>query len=86
MAVVGSTAVYALAWLVFPMLAVVLIIATRVGAGSGRDLQECVRDRYGPVVGWTVAASIVAVDVLTIATDAHAGGAAVGLLTRHDSI
>jgi Mn2+/Fe2+ NRAMP family transporter len=88
MVVVGSTTVYALswlAWLVFPMLAVALIIATRLGAGSGRDLQQAVRDRYGPVFAWTVAVSIVVVNILTIAADMHAGGAAIGLLVRHDS-
>ena len=90
MAVVGATTVCALswlAWLLFPMLAVVLVVATRVGAGSGRDLQTCVRDRYGPVFAWAVAGSIVVVNVLTIAADMHADGAAIGLLlTRHDSI
>ncbi|MCW2652341.1 MAG: divalent metal cation transporter [Mycobacterium sp.] len=88
MVVVGSTTVYALswlAWLLFPMLAVALVIATRLGAGSGRDLQQAVRDRYGSVFAWTVAASIVAVNVLTIAADMHAGGAAIGLLAQHDS-
>jgi hypothetical protein len=41
MALVGSATVYALswvAWLVFPMLGVVIVIATRVAAGGGRDL------------------------------------------------
>lgn len=88
MVVVGSTTTYALSWLswlVFPMLAVALVIATRLGAGSGRDLQQAVRDRYGAVFAWTVAASIVAVNILTIAADMHAGGAAIGLLLRHDS-
>lgn len=89
MVVVGSTTVYALswvAWLVFPMLAVALVIATRLGAGSGRDLQQAVRDRYGRVFAWTVAVSIVGVNILTIAADMHAGGAALGLLARRDSI
>jgi Mn2+/Fe2+ NRAMP family transporter len=47
MAVVGATTVYALSWLVwllFPMLAIVLVIATRVGAITGRNLQEAVKD------------------------------------------
>ncbi len=88
MVVVGSTTVYALSWLswlVFPMLGVALVIATRLGAGSGRDLQQAVRDGYGPVIAWTVAVSIVAVNILTIAADMHAGGAAIGLLVKHDS-
>lgn len=88
MVVVGSTTVYALswlAWLLFPMLAVALVIATRLGAASGRDLQQAVRDRYGALFAWTVAVSIVTVNVLTIAADMHAGGAAVGLLAGHNS-
>ena len=88
MVVVGSTTVYALswlAWLVFPMLAIALVIATRLGAGSGRDLQQAVHDRYGPVFAWTVALSIVVVNILTIAADMHAGGVAIGLLVKHDS-
>jgi Mn2+/Fe2+ NRAMP family transporter len=88
-AVVGSTTVYGLSWLaslLFPMLGVVLVIATRIGACSGRGLQQCVLDRYGQRFGWTVATSIVAVNVLTIAADMHAGGAAIGLLVGHDSM
>jgi Mn2+/Fe2+ NRAMP family transporter len=88
MAIVGAATVYALgwlAWLLFPMLALVLVIATRVGGASHRDLQQCLKDRYGPVPGWTVLLSIVGVNILTISADAHAGAAALGLLVHHGS-
>lgn len=88
MATVGATTVYALgwlAWLLFPMLTVVFIIATRVSGISQRDLQQCVRDRYGPIPQWTVSLSIVSVNVVTISADARAGGAALGLFVHHGS-
>lgn len=88
MAVVGATTIYALswlAWLLFPMLTIVLIIATRIGAITGRNLQEAVRDRYGRAPQWILLGSIVGVNILTLAADLHAGGAALGLLFRRDS-
>jgi Mn2+/Fe2+ NRAMP family transporter len=88
MAVVGATTMYALSWLtwlLFPMLAIVLVIATRIGAITGHNLQEAVKVRYGPVPQWVLLASIVGVNVLTLAADVHAGGAALGLLFQHDS-
>jgi len=88
MAVIGATTVYALgwlAWLLFPMLAVVLIIATRLAGVGQRDLQQCVRDRYGPIPQWLLLASIVVVNIVTISADARAGGAALGLLVHYDS-
>jgi Mn2+/Fe2+ NRAMP family transporter len=88
MAIVGATTVYALgwlAWLLFPMLTVVLIIATRLSGVSRRDLQQCVRDRYGLIPQWTLSLSIVSVNVVTISADARAGGAALGLLVHYDS-
>lgn len=88
MATVGATTEYTLgwlAWLLFPMLAVILVIATRIGGLSRRDLQKCVRDRYGPIPQWLLMLSIVGVNIVTIAADAHAGGAALGLLVHRDS-
>jgi Mn2+/Fe2+ NRAMP family transporter len=75
-----------LAWLLFPMLAIVLAVATRVGAITGRNLQEAVRHRYGPVSQWVLLASIVGVNIITLAADLHAGGAALGLLFHRDSL
>jgi Mn2+/Fe2+ NRAMP family transporter len=88
MAVVGATTIYALswlAWLLFPMLTIVLVIATRVGAITGRNLQEAVKDRYGPVPQWVLLGSILAVNILTLAADVHAGASALGLLFQRDS-
>jgi len=88
MAVVGSTTIYALSWLtwlLFPMLTIVFVIATRVGAITGRNLQEAVRDRYGPGPQWVLLGSIVGVNILTLSADLHAGGAALGLLFHRES-
>ena len=88
MAVVGATTVFALSWLtwlLFPMLAIVLVVATRVGAITGRNLQEAVKDRYGPAAQWVLLGSIVGVNILTLAADVHAGAAALGLLFHHES-
>ncbi|MCW2632401.1 MAG: hypothetical protein JWR88_1363 [Pseudonocardia sp.] len=84
---VGATTAFRLSWLtwlLFPMMAVVLVIATQVGAVTGRDLQQCVRDRFPRVVQWALLLSIVAVSVLTIAADAHAGASALALLIPVD--
>jgi Mn2+/Fe2+ NRAMP family transporter len=88
MAVVGSTTVYALswlAWLLFPILAVVLVLATRVGVDSRRDRQQCIKARYGPLVQWSVLVTVVAVNLLTIAADIRARRRRAGtsLASRH---
>ena len=66
------------------MLAVVQAIAAQVGAVSKRGLEDCVRTRYGR--GWALAAlaSLLAVNVMTLAADLEGGGAALGLLTNTD--
>jgi Mn2+/Fe2+ NRAMP family transporter len=82
--VVGATTVYGLAWLtllVFPLLAVVQVLATRVGFVSGRDLQQAVGDGYGRMVAALLLVSILAVNLLTVAADLEAGAAALALLT-----
>ncbi|MGO9874811.1 MAG: NRAMP family divalent metal transporter [Acidimicrobiia bacterium] len=82
-AVVGATTVYGLAWLtllLFPMLAVIQVIATRVGYFTRADLQTSVTRRYGPTGRWLLLGSVVGVTAITIAADLDAGAAAVGLL------
>jgi Mn2+/Fe2+ NRAMP family transporter len=82
--VVGATTVYGLAWLtllVFPVLAVVQVLATRVGFVSGRDLQQAAGDGYGRVVAGLLLLTILAVNLLTVAADLEAGAAALALLT-----
>jgi Mn2+/Fe2+ NRAMP family transporter len=84
MVVVGATTIYGLSWLVwllFPMLTVVLVIATRIGAITGRNLQEAVRERFGPTLRWVLLGSVVGVNLLTLAADIHAGAAALGVLS-----
>jgi Mn2+/Fe2+ NRAMP family transporter len=81
--VVGATTVYRLAWLallVFPLLAVVQVLATRVGFVSGRDLQLATGDGYGRLVAGLLLVSILAVNLLTVAADLEAGAAALALL------
>jgi Mn2+/Fe2+ NRAMP family transporter len=88
MAVIGATTIYTLGWLtwlLFPMLAIVLIIATRLAGAGHCDLQQCVKDRYGPVLQWMLLVSIIGVNIVTISADAQAGGAALGLLVHYDS-
>jgi Mn2+/Fe2+ NRAMP family transporter len=85
LAVIGSTTVYHLGWLtllVIPMLAVIQTIAAQVGAVSKKGLEDCVRANYGR--GWALAAlaSLLAVNILTLAADLEGGGAALAMLTH----
>ena len=87
LAVIGSTTTYELSWLtllIIPMLAIVQSIAAQVGVASKKGLEDCVRFAYGR--GWAIAAlaSLLVVNVLTLAADLEGGGAALGLLTRTD--
>jgi Mn2+/Fe2+ NRAMP family transporter len=82
--VVGATTGYRLAWLtvlVFPVLAVVQTLATRLGFVARRNLQQAVDDGYGRVVGGVLLGSVLAVNLVTVAADLEAGAAALGLLT-----
>ena len=84
LAVIGSTTTYELGWLallIIPMLAVVQAVAAQVGAVSKRGLEDCVRAEYGR--GWAIAAlaSLLVVNLLTLAADLEGGGAALGMLT-----
>jgi Mn2+/Fe2+ NRAMP family transporter len=87
LAVIGSTTVYELGWLtllIIPMLAVVQAVAAQVGAVSKKGLEDCVRARYGR--GWAAAAlaSLLIVNLLTLAADLEGGSAALSLLTHVD--
>jgi Mn2+/Fe2+ NRAMP family transporter len=87
LAVIGADTVYELAWLVvllFPMIAVVLVISTSVGVTSGRDLMAAVADAYGRSWRWLLLVSVLAVNVVTIGADLEGGAAAIGLLTGLD--
>src|SRR3984893_5379952 len=82
-AVIGATTVYALSWLtvlVFPILAAVLLISSKVGVVTGEDLQTLVRLRFGRGGQLLFLGSILVVTILVIAADLEAGAAALGLL------
>lgn len=87
LAVIGSTTVYALGWLVIlviPMLAAVQAISGRVGAVCGEGLETILKKRYGRVVAVVVLLAVFAVDQLTLAADLEGGGAALQLLSGWD--
>lgn len=87
LAVIGSTTVYELGWLtllVIPMLAVVQAVAAHVGVVSKKGLEDCVRFAYGGFWAILALASLLIVNVLTLAADLEGGGAALGILTRTD--
>jgi len=85
MAVIGATTVYGLSWLailVFPILAVIQAISSRIGVVTHEDLQYLVKRRFGRVSQLLLLGSILVVTVITIAADLEAGAAALGLLTH----
>ncbi len=87
LAVIGSTTVYGLSWLVLliiPMLSVVQAISAQVGLETNTGLEEAVRKRYGK--GWALLAlvSVLIVNVITLAADLEGGGAALSLMVRLD--
>ncbi|RLU96773.1 hypothetical protein CTZ27_17385 [Streptomyces griseocarneus] len=86
-AVIGSETVYGMGWCVlalFPCIAVIQSIATRVGVASGLDLQAAVAATHTPAVRRLLLLSVLAVNIVTIAADLEAGAAALGLLTGRD--
>ena len=83
LAVIGATTAFALSWLtvlLFPMLAVILIVSTRIAVVTGSDLQTLVHQRFGRRAQFVFLGAIVVVVVITIAADLQAGAAALGLL------
>jgi Mn2+/Fe2+ NRAMP family transporter len=87
LAIIGSTTVYGLGWLVLlviPMLAVVQAVAGHVGAVSRKGLEDCIRYRYGRPLSLAALAAVLIVNVLTLAADLEGGGAALQLLSGID--
>ena len=85
---VGAATVYRLAWvaiLVAPLLGTVQTIAAEVGTAAGNDIQSLARLRYGRFVSAVLLASIVPVNIVTIAADLLAGAAGIGQLTGFHS-
>ncbi len=71
-AVLAQCTIYGLGWLtllLFPLIAVVQSIATRVGVAGRVDLQTAVTRTRGPAARWSLLISIVAVNIVTIAAD-----------------
>jgi len=87
-AAVGAATGYQLAWvvlLVAPLLGVVQTIAAHVGSVARNDLQTLTMKRYGQRVATLLLASVVVVNVVTIAADLQAGAAGIALLAGVDS-
>ncbi|MDQ2679808.1 MAG: divalent metal cation transporter [Candidatus Eremiobacteraeota bacterium] len=87
LAVIGSTTVYGLGWLVLlvvPMLSVVQAISAQVGMVSNCGLEVAVRKRYGKPWALLALAAVLIVNLLTLAADLEGGGAALSLLTQPD--
>lgn len=87
LAVIGSTTVYGLSWLVLltiPMLSIVQAISAQVGMVMNTGLEKTVRTRYGK--GWALLAlvSLLIVNLITLAADLEGGGAALSLLMHLD--
>ncbi|GLY65490.1 Nramp family divalent metal transporter [Amycolatopsis taiwanensis] len=85
--VIGAGTTYELGWLtllLFPLIALVQTIATRVGIATNRDLQDAISRSRGRLVRWSLLVSILVVNIVTIAADLEGGAAAVGLIVRQD--
>jgi Mn2+/Fe2+ NRAMP family transporter len=84
LAVIGSTTVYGLGWLVLlviPMLAVVQAISSQIGTVTTDGLEDIVRRRSGTLSAFVVLTAVLVVNVLTFSADLEGGGAALHLLT-----
>jgi Mn2+/Fe2+ NRAMP family transporter len=87
LAVVGSTTVYLLGWLVLliiPMLAVVQAISGRIATVCGEGLETITKNRYGRAAALVILIAVFVVDQLTLAADLEGGGAAVHLFGGGD--
>jgi Mn2+/Fe2+ NRAMP family transporter len=85
LAVAGATTIYRLGWLVVlivPMLGAMQALATRVATVTHRDLQGVATKRYGKPLGFVLAISIVAVNLITLAADLQAGATSLQLITH----
>jgi Mn2+/Fe2+ NRAMP family transporter len=87
LAVIGSTTVYALGWLVIlviPMLAIVQAIGAQVGAITRSGLEACAVKEHGRIVAFVLLVSVVSVTFVTLIADLEGGGAAMQVLTGVD--
>jgi len=87
LAVIGSTTVYGLSWLVLliiPMLAVVQAISAQVGVVMNTGLENAVRRHYGKFWALLALASVLIVNLMTLAADLEGGAAALSMLVHLD--
>lgn len=87
LAVIGSTTTYGLSWLillVIPMLSVVQAISAQIGLVTNSGLESVVRKRYGKGWAYLALVSVLIVNLITLAADLEAGGAALSLLINLD--
>jgi Mn2+/Fe2+ NRAMP family transporter len=87
LAVIGSTTMYGLGWLVIlviPMLAVVQVIAARVGAITRHGLEADALKLHGRAIAQVMLVSVVSVTVITLVADLEGGGAALQVLSGID--
>lgn len=87
LAVIGSTTVYGLGWLVLlviPMLAVVQVISAKVGAITRHGLEADSMKLHGRAVALVMLISVLGVAFVTLIADIEGGGAAMQVLTGID--
>ncbi|MHB1799204.1 MAG: NRAMP family divalent metal transporter [Vulcanimicrobiaceae bacterium] len=85
LAVIGSTTVYTLGWLVLlviPMLAAIQAISSQIGAVTKRGLEDLVRRRHGAFAAIVVLVAVLCVNILTFAADLEGGASALQLLSH----
>lgn len=85
--VTGASTGFALSWLVvlvYPMLASAQIVASQVGLVTKKGMQQLVRERYGRGWGGVLLASILLVNLVTVAADLEAGAAAISIVVPLD--
>src|ERR1035441_7341238 len=82
-----AATVYGLSWLVLliiPMLAVVQAISAQVGVVMNIGLENAVRRHYGKFWALLALASVLIVNLMTLAADLEGGGAALSMLIHID--
>ena len=87
MSVAGASTGYRLSLLTlltYPMLATIQVISAQLGVVAKAGLQKVVKDLYGRPWSLILLASLLAVNVITIAADLEAGAAALGLIIPVD--
>jgi len=69
------------AWLLFPLMAAIQLICSRLGMVSGRGLGGLLRKHYGPWVLWPACALLIVANTVNIAADLGAMAASTAMVT-----